>query len=77
MEADEAVARGLASRVCQPDELLDDALTLAAELAALPTDAVVATKRLLLAARTDAVEAAMGRELAELGRLMKSRVGLT
>lgn len=72
IEADEAAAWRLVSRLCTPGRLLDDAVALAADLAKSPTEALVATKHLLLAARSDAVAAAMHRELTELGRLMKA-----
>jgi enoyl-CoA hydratase/carnithine racemase len=62
MDAAEAVACGLAWRACPPDALLDEALALAAQIAAMPMDSLVATKRLLLDARLDAVRAARARE---------------
>jgi enoyl-CoA hydratase/carnithine racemase len=71
IEADEALARGLVWRVCPAEHLLDDALAVAGEIAAAPVDALVATKRLLLAAREDAVAAAMAREVDELGGLLR------
>jgi enoyl-CoA hydratase/carnithine racemase len=73
LEAEEAVARGLVARLCPADQLIDETLTLATLIAGLSREAVVATKRLILAARADAVEAAMSRELAELTRLVRSR----
>jgi len=72
VESEEAAACGLVSRLCRPEALLDDAVALATELAKAPRAAVIATKRLLLAARADAVTSAMQRELAELGRLLKT-----
>jgi enoyl-CoA hydratase/carnithine racemase len=69
----QAVARGLVARLCPADQLIDETLTLATLIAGLSREAVVATKRLILAARADAVEAAMSRELAELTRLVRSR----
>ena len=47
IEAAEAKERGLVDRVVPPDSLLDEAMALAEEIAANPTDAVWAAKRLL------------------------------
>jgi len=61
-DAEQAVACGLAWRVCEPAELRDEALALAREIAAMPVPSLVATKKLLLEARLDAVRAARARE---------------
>lgn len=50
--ADEAVALDILLRVVEPDRLLDDARSLAAEIAAKPRHSVRYTKRLLRQART-------------------------
>ena len=47
VEADEALQRGLVDRVVPHDQLLDETFALAEEIAANPTDAVWAAKRLL------------------------------
>ena len=60
--ADEAVASGLALRVVPQAELRAEAQALAAEIAAHPLAALVATKQLLLDSRADAVAAARARE---------------
>lgn len=60
--ADEALALGVATAVCPPARLLDVARAKAAEIAAGPVGALQASKRLMLAARADAVRAARRRE---------------
>lgn len=62
LEAEQAVETGLAWRVCEPEKLLDEALSVAREIAAMPVDSLVTTKTLLLDARLDAVRAARERE---------------
>jgi enoyl-CoA hydratase/carnithine racemase len=62
MDAEQAVALGLAWRLVPDERLLAEAEAVAAEIAAMPVPSLVATKRLLLAARLDAVRAARGRE---------------
>ncbi len=67
--AAQAVALGLALRAVAPERLLGEALELAATIAAMPIDSLVATKRLLLAARLDAVRAARAREAPAFAKL--------
>ncbi|MDX1649304.1 MAG: enoyl-CoA hydratase-related protein, partial [Myxococcota bacterium] len=62
MSAEEAVACGLAWRVCPPDALRHETLALAREIAAMPVPSLVATRSLLRDARLDAVRAARRRE---------------
>ncbi|MGH8985631.1 MAG: enoyl-CoA hydratase/isomerase family protein, partial [Acidimicrobiia bacterium] len=69
IDAAEAVACGLAWRSCPPDRLLDDTLAVAREIAAMPLESLVATKRLVQAGREDALRAARVREDAEFARL--------
>ena len=69
VEADEAVALGLAVRRCPPESLGDEAQALALTMAAQPPAAVAAAKRLLRAGRADAVKAAVEREVGEARRL--------
>ena len=71
IDAERAVALGIASRVCPPDELLPATRALAAEIATQPPEAVRATKRLLLATRADAIHAARARE----DRAFTERIG--
>jgi enoyl-CoA hydratase/carnithine racemase len=68
--ADEAVTDGLARAVVDDDDLLAVARSTAAGIGALPLGPVVATKRLLLAGRAEAVAAARLRELAEFETLV-------
>lgn len=72
LSADDAVACGLAWRVSAPEALLDDALATARQIAAMPVDSLQTTKRLMVAARSDAVRAAREREDAEFVRLVGS-----
>ena len=69
LSADEAVAAGLAWACVSADELLPEALALAARLAAQPPESLRTTTRLLRAGRTEAWLAAMERENAEFARL--------
>lgn len=62
IDADEAVRWGLALRAVPAGSLLDETLAIAREIARMPTAALVETKRLVLAARDDAVQAARARE---------------
>lgn len=66
MEAEEAVTRGLAWKQCAPENLLEETLALARRIAEAPLEAVRNTKRLLQAARSDAITAALDREVAHL-----------
>ena len=70
LEAERAVEIGLAWRVCEPEQLLDEALSVAREIAVMPVDSLIATKKLLLDARLDAVRAARERENLRFGRLV-------
>lgn len=71
MTAEEAVARGLAWKRCDPDELLPETLDLARRIATAPVDALRNTKRLLRAGRADAVNAAFDREVAHLDEIVR------
>ncbi|MEQ8858889.1 MAG: enoyl-CoA hydratase-related protein [Pseudomonadales bacterium] len=70
IDAATAVDWGLASRLCAPDQLLPETLALAREIAAMPVASLVATKKLLLGARLDAVRAARAREREEFAALL-------
>ncbi len=70
LSAADAVASGIALEAVPDGVLLDRARELATAIAAMPLDSLVATKRLLLAARADAVRAAREREEAEFERLV-------
>jgi len=72
MSAAEAVACGLAFKVTAPDSLLDDAMTAARQIGAMPVDSVQTTKRLMVAGRLDAGRAAREREDAEFIRMVGS-----
>jgi enoyl-CoA hydratase/carnithine racemase len=62
LEAERAVEIGLAWKVVPGERLLEEALALAGEIAAMPIASLVTTKKLLLAARLDAARAARDRE---------------
>ena len=62
IDAQQAVDIGLAWKLCAPESLLEEALAVAAKISAMPTASLIATKRLMLDARLDAVRAARRRE---------------
>ena len=70
--AEQAVEMGLVWRRFADDKLMDEALTLADEIAAMPVSSLMENKRLLLDARIDAVKAARPREEATLARVVGS-----
>ncbi len=76
IDADEAVAAGLALRKVSPDDLVPEALALAAEIAVWPISSLVGTKRVLRAAHADAVAAARRREDHEFAALTGSPANL-
>jgi enoyl-CoA hydratase/carnithine racemase len=71
IDAERAVALGIASRACTPAELLPAVQAIAARMAEGPIGAIRHTKRLLLATRADAVRAARERE----DRAFEERIG--
>jgi enoyl-CoA hydratase/carnithine racemase len=71
----EAVAMGLAWREVSPESLLDEALALADRIGAGNVDSLRTTKRLMMAARADAIEDARLRELGEFQRLVGRLMG--
>ncbi len=62
--AEEALAMGLVSRIVPPDRLLDEALALAAEMAAKPPSGVRMAKRALARPKIEGLEAALDYEAA-------------
>ncbi|HVW33177.1 MAG TPA: enoyl-CoA hydratase-related protein, partial [Acidimicrobiia bacterium] len=75
LSAEEACRRGLVWKVCPPESLLDEARSVAARIASAPVANLQASKRLIRAARADAVEAANERELAELAAVTRRLIG--
>ena len=71
MDAETAVARGLAWKRYAPERLLEEALGLAQRIAKAPLDSLRNTKRLLQAARADAVQAALDREIGHLAEITR------
>ena len=69
LDAERAVESGLAWRSFPSDSLLDSALEIATQMAAMPVASLVGTKKLLLDARLDAVRTARERENVTFGRL--------
>lgn len=72
LSAEDAVACGLAWKISEPASLVEDAMTVARQIGAMPVDSLQTTKRLMVAARLDAVRAARQREDVEFGRLVGS-----
>lgn len=62
IDATQAVRLGLAYRATAPENLMEEAIAEAREIAAMPIASLIATKRLLVAARGDDVRAARKRE---------------
>ena len=71
IDAETAVSHGLVWARFAPDALMKETLGLARQIAESPLDAVRNTKRLLQAARADAVTAAMDRELGVLAEITR------
>jgi len=71
IDAARAVEIGLAWRICPPDELVDQALSIAREISTMPVASLVATKKLLLEARLDAMRDARKREDQRFGALVR------
>jgi enoyl-CoA hydratase/carnithine racemase len=69
IDAEQAVAAGLALKVCPPGSALDETLDLARRIAGYPAGATRGIKRLMLAARTPVVRAAREREEAAYAAL--------
>jgi enoyl-CoA hydratase/carnithine racemase len=69
VDAEEAVAMGLALRSCAPEDLQREAIVLAEAVAGQPRAAVAGAKRLLRAGRAELVRGALDRERAEAHRL--------
>jgi len=72
MSAAEAVGCGLAWKACPPDSLLDETMATARQIGAMGVDSLQTTKRLMVAARADAVRAAREREDREFPRMVGS-----
>jgi enoyl-CoA hydratase/carnithine racemase len=62
IDADQAVAAGLALRVCDEGTVVEETLTLARTIASFPPQATRQIKRLMMAARRPDIEAARSRE---------------
>ncbi len=71
IDAGQAVELGLAWRSLPRERLLEEALEVAGEIAAMPIASLVGTKKLLLDARLGAVRAARERENVTFGRLAR------
>jgi len=69
LDAEQAVDTGLAWKKVPDARLLEETLAEAQRIARMPIDSLVATKKLLLAARQDAMRAALDRELPVFARL--------
>ena len=71
LDASHAVASGLAWRSFSSERLLAAALEVAGEIAEMPVASLVGTKKLLLAARLDAVRSARDRENITFAQLVR------
>lgn len=79
VKAEEAVAMGLATRVCDEGRLMDEASALAATLGASATSALGATRRLLLDSSHNSLETQMeleSRSIAAQSRTPEGREGV-
>ncbi|MCU1459369.1 MAG: paaF 3 [Actinomycetia bacterium] len=76
ISAQEAVDAGIAWRCVPLADLMPETLAVAREIAAMPIVSLVETKRLLLAPRRDAVDAALIREDAVFQRLVGAPANL-
>lgn len=74
MSAEDAVALGLAWNAYPADRLVDEAVALARRISKASAGALTSTKRLLLAARSEAVTNAFVREQAALSALSRRRL---
>jgi enoyl-CoA hydratase/carnithine racemase len=72
LDGAELVRLGIALRSVPRAELAGEAAALAASIAALPLASILATKRLLIAGRIDAITAAREREVAEFEHLVQA-----
>jgi enoyl-CoA hydratase/carnithine racemase len=72
LSAEDAVACGLAWKLSEPESLLEDTMEVARKIGTMPVDSLQTTKRLMVAARLDAVRAARQREDAEFVRMVGS-----
>ncbi|MHB8466408.1 MAG: enoyl-CoA hydratase/isomerase family protein [Acidimicrobiales bacterium] len=70
ISAEDAVAAGMAWRVCEPDALLADTLEVAGTIARMPVSSLMATKRLLLESQIPAVNHARDLEDAAFAELL-------
>lgn len=69
LDAAQALACGLVWKVCPARSLLAETEAVAGRIAAMPVESLVATKKLLLESRLDAVRAARAREEQRFGAL--------
>lgn len=75
LSAAEALDWGLIDRVCPPEALLDEAMTLARQFAAGPTRAFGTVKRLLLDSMGETLESQMERETTGIAECMRGPDG--
>jgi enoyl-CoA hydratase/carnithine racemase len=73
LSAEDAVACGLAWKVVPPYRLMDEVMATARSIGEMSVDSLQTTKRLMVAARADAVRAAREREDAAFVRLVGSQ----
>lgn len=76
MSAEDAVACGLAWRVTPDDALLEETMAVARQIGVMSVDSLQTTKRLMVAGRLEAVQAARAREDNEFVRMVGSEANL-
>jgi enoyl-CoA hydratase/carnithine racemase len=69
--ADQAVASGLALKMCDPDTVVDETLAIAREIAQHPLESLIATKALLREPEREHVERAIEREGEAFAQLLR------
>lgn len=70
LTADECVAAGLAWRVCEPDALLDETMSVARVLASKPIASLIETKRTIVSSHISSIAAARERENNAFAKLL-------
>ena len=74
IDAEQAVADGMALRVVEPDSLIDETMALARPIGELPLAPLRATKQLLIDGRRPMIEAARRREMQAFGPLVQAMI---
>lgn len=70
--AEQAYQYGIVNKVCQPSELIDNAITIAQSIAKLPADSVQTSKKLMRQSTAKLMQDVLKNEKDEVMRLLKS-----